>query len=130
MVQLSEKVLRDTPQSKAGGKNDTKTGYIGFQIKHIIVDMLNIIFYHTGNIICFSNHLVLRKPRPYLQKEVFDLKEILISFKVSSETSKIQFLLEITIACEHQCVCRNVGPSRRDCCIYSPQVFTYQFPTL
>lgn len=89
MVQLSEKVLRDTPQSQVGGKNDTKTGYIGFQIKHIIVDMLNIIFYHRGNIICFSSHLVLRKPRLYLQKEVFDLREVLISFKVSSETSKM-----------------------------------------
>lgn len=89
MVQLSEKVLRDTPESQVGGKNDTKTGYIEFQIKHIIVGMLSIIFYHRGNIICFSSHLVPRKPRLYLQKEVFDLREVLISFKVSSTTSKM-----------------------------------------
>lgn len=88
MVQLSEKVLRDTPQSQGGGKNDTKTGYIEFQMKPIIVDMLNNIFYHRGNIMCFSNHLVWRNPTLYLQKEVFDLREILISFKVSSATSK------------------------------------------
>lgn len=81
MVQLSEKVLRDTPQSQGGGKNDTKTGYTGFQMKHIIVDMLNIIFYHGGNIIRVSNCVELRKPRLHLQKEVFDLREILTRFK-------------------------------------------------
>lgn len=127
MVQLSEKVLRDTPQSQGGGKNDTKTGYIGFQMKHIVVDMLNIIFYHRGNIICFSNRLVLRKPRLYLQKEVFDLREILISFKVSSETSKMWFLLEIRIASVRLCVCRIVGSSRRTCCIYSSWASTCQY---
>lgn len=63
-------------------------GHVGFQIKHIIVETLNILFYHGGNRKCFSNCLILRRSGLYLQKEVFDLREVLISSKVSSETFK------------------------------------------
>ena len=64
-------------------------GHVRFQIKHITVGMLNILFYHRknkGNRICFSNCLILKRSELCLQKEVFDIRKALVSSKVSSET--------------------------------------------